>query len=925
MAYLWQMLIFRSRTCALVWILVPLLLLGGAPVCVAREINEAQQCPALPHPYPSNFSADWNSDVSYDVVEGGKNLYRHLTFTGDRLLINRENFGSLIRDVDQAGYGISELTLDAREVVVESALVFDSAKITIRARRVIFRGNGQIALTGPTSALPDGLFIIAETVEFQKSVSVPFLLHPTPALASQEKRSLSIQAKFIKIDDVVIDNESGLTAVWSRTLGSVFEDTPQQNDAVMVETGELGEAAFIEATATASAWPAHFIKKIGKFHARGPYDESARKLLLGQIAENEVVISKSANPQLEAQLREVRSNLHHNLDGFGQPQSFVPRESLFKQIERLDIARKEKDYFAFLEEMILQRPADMKDLEDKLLPLRSDIAAAAAETEQLEPQLRAALSSVSLQESEIREVLVRIEGRKAQILQEQEKKAGEKKAKLAAAMALQKVGMVASLVPHPVAQGIATGANAASALVSSEDDGKIDFEKATFTFEDLKKGNEAFRAKVDFALKAFDSARSTKTSTLAILQNKDKKAEDKINSTKEFLKSSSEFSESLSAVYNELNLKSAPTTLDLAKAEKEDMLLMRLLDELANARSSQGEAISTVIKLRSAVEQSMNRSIAAAAKEREVLEFGEIKNDADTARWRALALTLWQSHFTDLYTTAVRLRRSFLYETGVPPAVPADALYYPDEGISYIRSGLFDPMSAEKAGASKESLRKELATRRDRFLFFAGTIVAKARIGYEAYLAKRTSADQINIPTVYDLNEASKGNNSRFLRNLNSEIAKAIVIGRKSTPSIPMPVDFPASDSPYPLKYLGAQITAVRFAPDSAKGFQFYFRILHPGIGIIRRDGLCFAVDTRERGASSVIVRTTEVPPQIHELDNGDRDSIRKDVNGIAFYALAPADATYSIKVDIVYPPSVASPPTLPKIERMRSVIKVMQ
>jgi len=100
------------------------------------------------------------------------------------------------------------------------------------------------------------------------------------------------------------------------------------------------------------------------------------------------------------------------------------------------------------------------------------------------------------------------------------------------------------------------------------------------------------------------------------------------------------------------------------------------LAEMTRLRALQGDANAKIEEYRKALGKAQNDYVQQKSLEQELLE-GHPRNDADYARWKAAALSLWRSYFANVYQDAVTLRQAYFFETGEFPLVDPDALFYP--------------------------------------------------------------------------------------------------------------------------------------------------------------------------------------------------------------------------------------------------------
>jgi len=897
--------------------LVLLIALASRCAYAATWVEDAKRCNALPYSFSVTASADFESDASYDIVQSGTSESRSIRFSGDTIVLDADNFSTLISSIGVPITNISSLTIDARRIILAGPITLARGKILLLAEAIEFRPGAYIALTDPVAA-SDGLSIVTRQLALTSRVRFPFVVAPGKWNLDANPRIIELSASTVTIDGKLLEPSQVYSRIWERTLASAVarDGEPIPND-FRVATGSAGEARWKSAFATDMVWPIYFAKKVLKFHSRAPFDAALQSKLIKVVQDHTLDFEQYSSLQPILMIRQVLQNIASGLDGQGYARNFVPPEQFKFQIDRLGKAGSEPGYLNYLEDIVISGSAAAVNRETATAPIREKVARLAGETATRESEVQVALAGISSDESDISALFQQYTNRRDLALQRLQVEAKTQAEKRRVVAAVHTVGTVVSLIPHPATQAAGLALNGAASIVENEDGGSINVAGAIMTFEQLQAKSKEFQGKVQDVTTKFASMQQAKTDALATIGDKSATLKDKADKAKDLYSSAKAFGDAVDTTIKALPKAGEGPKLQLTDFEQKDEELKAIERTLEGRRAGQAVKIARLRVLKDELQASQNALIAAQSDEQSALAVDAPQNDVDRTKWKAIALGLWQSRIYEIFGDAVRLRRSYAYETGSALPLADDLLFFPDESIAYIKSGLLD-LKSGVLSQNVDILKKTLNDNRVKFLTSATAIATAAQQGYSNYLNDRRSADQFLVQTVFD---GSTDDGRNVLRGINRQIEDSIRTEIAVATNVDLPIKFPANASNRPVKYIGAVVTAVDFVPGTLRDHKLYFSVVHPGYGSIERQGNCYLVDTRRKGSDAETVRTTEVPPLLHQPSTSDRDAIQQDVYGTRYYALPPAKAPYGMRLQVMrgtnnVPPSVT---------RVRVVVSVIQ
>lgn len=816
----------------------------------------------------------WDDDDNYSLTSRTVNGSVSIRVTADIVRINDANFHSLVREIDKAVPNVSEVIVDARKIVIDGPLSFESSHLVFLGDEIDFGPSGRISLTSAPRGTNDGLRLIARSVSFDDGARKPIQFVPSAA----PQRRIDIVASEVRANGQVLVGDAASTALWRHTLGSYFGGPPTDGSWIAT-TDSSAVQGWQEAFSKEMFWPLYTSAKLDKFHSRAPYDPENQTKLISLIAALKPRFEAWSNPQPLIELQRISNLIRLDLDPYGRSAAYAPRVAIQKQIDnvrtRLTEAAKPNGTFATLTTLIVAANERKQVDADAVRTVSAQIDQGTSTAAALESQIGQSLERIAELKQDVEALVPTIQQRRATIAQETEddaKRASDAaKVKVGANVLATGVAIGCMFIPgaQPAGIAIATGIQVTGGLVYANNSGGIN---AATIAEVVSKGAD-FYSKMTVISSSWEKFKAQTSQADQVLKGavvlvgdapkpgeQDKrKPMSKVDATKQWGDAASGFASSVDAAYKLLDV-AKPTSISGTDREKTDGELNELLSQLGAYNKEASDLASTISADSDLLTVTLAKQHEAIEQRTELLT-ASVVNDEETERWRANSLALWSQYVSRILEDVLTLRRSYFFETGKLPNVPSDVLQYPDELAAFMRANAYDP-TGSGTSMPPDLLRAHLESERDKFLVSMTAIVDAVDDGKEKALSQRTEAD------VYRQTFAFRSNSSdpierRFIETLNSQIAQQIGFRRdaRDLPALVLPLELPVTIAPYPERFVDAKVTLVRFKSGTANlhGSGLTFTVLHPGYGRVYRDNVCYMFDLREPGSINSIAKTTSI------------------------------------------------------------------
>lgn len=119
-------------------------------------------------------AAFWRDDRNISILrrtDGERVAYR---IVGDVVELNPALFPALATAPGGGLADVSEIVIDAREIILDMPIRLADGALRLRADIVRFAGNGSVSLIDPPDAAEQAVEIIARTLDLSKARAVPF-------------------------------------------------------------------------------------------------------------------------------------------------------------------------------------------------------------------------------------------------------------------------------------------------------------------------------------------------------------------------------------------------------------------------------------------------------------------------------------------------------------------------------------------------------------------------------------------------------------------------------------------------------------------------------------------------------------------------------------------------------------------------------
>ncbi|MGV8041452.1 MAG: hypothetical protein AB2L07_15800 [Thermoanaerobaculaceae bacterium] len=847
--------------------------------------------------------------VSTEKTEGGGlNIY----VTGDRIVINEANFGSLMRHQDDPLTNVNQITFDGREIYLDSALVLSSARVRLLGMLVEVGPNGSIVLRDGSADREDGVEIVCETLRLSNAMNVPFdfstdnwkvySLDLTDApQAGRWRRHLTIRCSHLI-------PRSPTTSTPADRIGAPLEPASPASLRLLtrdrfeilygakgsfsyrpyqISIGQPGDEAYLKALGDEMLWPFAFSSKVLKHFACNPYSREMHEFLLGELgigAFTEAFASDRLQPAA-LRIRAIVSLLDRRLDHLGRPQTYVPRLSfdfLRTEFER-QWALSERLLLGILhlssQESLSAEQAG--DLSRKRAAIKREVDSLRETASQLERENNDLLSSLS----STRQALL---GKDAQLeefrefVMKQAKERNLKKeqvAKLRTALdAIGVVGTVAvSAFATPAAgAGFAGGwATASNAVVGHQEGRDLSWEsladysnRAQETAGKWSKGADEYLAQQE---ELNMSGRNGKT----VVQQAEL-------ALKVLAKASA--LANLTAASAVPPLPEDVFASDTAWKSRRDQLVA----ELGVFQAEKVKTESDLVRNSEGRARALCR-LAQLAEQLNEANQAQPTNDRDLARRRLVYQAALDRLLADLASSSANLVRAYAYLFHRMPDVQASLLE-----------------ATRNPSIENDYLRVVLSGKQASWSEWYETRVAELQVSMGAFVAQVTSSSnqELNrreaLPLAaerWDFQSDTKDKRKQlFLEELNSDFRRQIglVLQGKSAPvgvvGIPADLFFPTSGSRSEL-LRDAFVTSLRLNRALSSDLKLSLSVLHPGYGQIGTQSACVNVTFDDSTASGSALRF----PSTYQQASG----IRSLPNGQGIYVPYPLRSNYFLLVEL--------------------------
>ena len=854
-------------------------------------------CTSDREPAPSTlpaFDADNDFDVQVRLAPGGKII----RITGDTVIVDKNNLGSLLSAPSTPKTGVQSLIIDARVIRLRGSIALQGGSVELLGEQINFERGAFITLLGSDDKAPRSLRMVAERVRFEGAPKRPFdagiLAHPD-----------------IKIRAAIKELQGGVSTAdfWTRFTDSI--DTPIPFGDADVIIGAGADLAITQAFTQEMEWPLYFAAKLRKHFGRAPFSEDVRKDVGERAAGYLDRIGAWRDPQPYATLSSILGAIRNDADLHGHGVAFTPKQDLNSQKADIEEALTEEP-FTRLAQLIVATTQNRASVDGEIKRTRDELSELADEERRLSRQVDDNSRGLDLARQHSTRIDTKIE---EQIEELKKALAREQEGQEDAESVKQWAAVGASAVVIAASAGAATPAVAAAAATGIGVTGELIYRHNTGASvnipELLRLGSEAYAAADNFQ-KSWSNLKRTKDLAAQVFDGQTvlegppppagevdtRKPLTKTEVTKRLLRSAADAAEMAKAIGGQKV--AVPQKLSLSEMEDSDPTMRALLADRAATMHKIGLLGAAIDAGMRELEGQMARRVELKAIDDRLRAAAPV-NDQENARWNANAYLLWEIDVQRMSDMVQTYRKSLYFETGKVLSGVANVLDYPNQLQSKIALGILDPLAGADPAVGQVEVQARLTQESRQFL--ASILETKTAVGdaFKDYLKSRAQAGVVRRSKVFAINSPSVVERE-FVEALNGQIRQQIVAGAGVGDLLPayIPYELPTSLEPFPERLIQSAVVRATFnvANNKIGPNAIEFLIIHPQYGQMRREDTCHIVDFRSQPTDWRYFKTTleMVTPdwllrEPTKVDISTRDSGR-------FYTYLPARAPYFLVVN---------------------------
>ncbi len=898
-------------------------------------------------------AAFWNNDREISILrreDDGRFAYR---IVGDVVEINPALFPALATAPDGELTDVSEIVIDAREIILDMPLRLDDGVIRLRADVVRFAGGGSISLVVPPQRREQSVEIVATTLDLSHARAVPFVfttqgwqLTAPPQWPAADAPKRMIRLKVGEILPGESDSEASKAQLRQDPVRWLHNHTADQGfDSGLpkdvwsagydVTIGEAGAAAYDELFKTSLLWPDMVAAKLLRLRSRSVFDAGIDAFLRAKIAELLPRFDTRASRQSAASMRRILRQIDDQVDPFGGRAFDVPMADLAQRVAAFGKA---------LDETFgTEKKAGLLQLWDEARTSSITTNRPANTAKQIE-QIDRALRNAAAARDAAGQGLARNTGRLLKLVQDIQAKIaevdqldGELRAeydsrKTAAESYGGAVGSLSS-VPVPVSFGFLSAAPAAlgnSKIVATgpgfyygAKDGSWPMEVPA-SLADVSARYAAYAAALGDLNTAWSAAEAHFGAVIGDLTGKQRNAGE-LAAHAMAMRAVQETGQRLADLvkFGPAELKLRLDSFDLLGPEKNEkrFAIIAQAEGLAAGGASLASAIQADLARLSALDADLGELGALRA---DIAGLKSLPAAEAVQRQAMIDATMRGMLLADIARQATQLRKGFYYVTGEWPDLADDVQHFADDAVTGARfdrrrAALFDPDVMDQA----------LADSRAQFAAYYRAFADRRAKQLADFAAKKPAVPVVELFRASYVDDSGRDLEAAYLRRqflnaINRAIAAQVQLGRDGAGFAARPILIPIQITPPSTSegvqlLLGAAVTKVRFRDEGDLAGTVNLRIEHPRWGNVQIDGECHrVVDTALGEASDAdgmtgYLQTIALPKGVAQswVDAVSPDKPYADVLATAF----PIDAPYYAYVQLPQPSAWSKPPVIDEIE----------
>ena len=293
------------------------------------QVIECTQ-PLFSSPPSMDAFTRWEADRNYSIQarKNGSTGEYSIVVAGDTLWLSEKDLPSLKREPNSPHKDLYSITFDARIIVLDMALEFESANVIFKAETLRFTSRGKIVLSTPPKQGGDKVVIVTDSLDLTHAPNVPFVFvtnnwkYVTDATEkpwpSDKQRSLSISANKADFADPGEFTEVGALSYFrARTLDKGFpKDGPNSEKPFSIEISSASAASGYVSSLENAQWPVELAAKTGRYFSRAPFDEPSNTFLKISIIDRYSGLLPPQQQSAKMSLLRIRDSIERRVDSF---------------------------------------------------------------------------------------------------------------------------------------------------------------------------------------------------------------------------------------------------------------------------------------------------------------------------------------------------------------------------------------------------------------------------------------------------------------------------------------------------------------------------------------------------------------------------------------------------------------------------------
>ncbi|MGH6894252.1 MAG: hypothetical protein ACREEP_18555 [Dongiaceae bacterium] len=322
---------------ALAWRIAP---------AVAQEATDRCTAPPMVEAEALDPQAFWDDDREVFVWRRQDSKRYAYRIVGDIVELTPKLFSALVTEPGQSLGDVSEIEIDAREIVLAMPIRLKDGTIRLHADNVRFTGDGSISLIDPPTRPGQLVEIIADSLDLSHAPDMPFVFStqgwvlngaPQWPAAGGPNRLLRIKTRTIVADDNATDvakaqlKDDPLRWVHNRTADQGFDSgfpKSQWSAGYDIGVGKTDGGIYDGIFTSSLRWPDMSAAKLSRLRVRAPFDPAVDAFIRAKIEELEPRLARRASRQALSALQLMREQMDLGLDAFGYGANEVPMTAL---------------------------------------------------------------------------------------------------------------------------------------------------------------------------------------------------------------------------------------------------------------------------------------------------------------------------------------------------------------------------------------------------------------------------------------------------------------------------------------------------------------------------------------------------------------------------------------------------------------------